>query len=115
MSDDDTVGTLLAGIAASLGGALRVFTLADKRHWGPDEDDQFRALEAALDDAKKDFQEMGPLLNGQCYYENDRRRKYGTMCVYSFGKSPWPLSLSPRSSPVQSSPVGSAPSALALP
>ncbi|KAH8888852.1 hypothetical protein GQ53DRAFT_234925 [Thozetella sp. PMI_491] len=69
----DTVGSLLAGIATSLSEALRAFMFADKRQWGPDEFEQIRALEEALDDAKKDFQEMGPLVNGQIYYENDRR------------------------------------------
>lgn len=76
MSDVDTVGSLLANIAQSLNDALRVFSLADKRHWGADEDDQFRALEDVLDEAKKDFQAMGPLVNGQFYYESDRRGKY---------------------------------------
>ena len=78
MSNDDSVGTLLANIATSLNDALRIFTLADKRQWGPDEYDQFRALQDALDEAKKDFQEMGPLVNGQFYYENDRRCKSAT-------------------------------------
>lgn len=89
MSDDDTVGTLLAKIAAALADALRVFTFADKSQWGPDEGDQLRALEDALDDAKKDFQEMGPLVNGQFYYENDRRRK----CSISIGPQVYPPTL----------------------
>ncbi len=69
----DTVGSLLAGIATSLTDALHGFMLADKRQWGPDEFEQVRALEEALDDAKKDFQDMSRLVNGQFYYENDRR------------------------------------------
>lgn len=46
---------------------------ADKRQWGPDEFEQVRALEQALDEARRDFQELSPLVNGQFYYENDRR------------------------------------------
>ncbi|KAK3945032.1 hypothetical protein QBC46DRAFT_372575 [Diplogelasinospora grovesii] len=71
--DADTVGSLLAAIATPLSDALRMLLFADKRQWGPDEFEQIRALEDALDDAKKDFQEMAPLVNGQFYYENDRR------------------------------------------
>jgi hypothetical protein len=71
----DTVGSLLASIATSLNDALRILMFADKRQWGPDEFEQVRVLEAALDEAKKDFQEMGPLVNGQIYYENDQRRE----------------------------------------
>ncbi|KAK3378150.1 hypothetical protein B0H63DRAFT_238227 [Podospora didyma] len=70
--DADTVGSLLAGIATSLAEALRILMFADKRQWGPDEFEQIRALEQALDDAKKDFQEMAPLVHGQFYYQNDR-------------------------------------------
>ena len=70
----DTVGSLLAAIANSLQDALRILMFADKRGWGPDEFEQVRALEEALDEAKKDFQDMAPLVNGQFYYENDRRR-----------------------------------------
>ena len=73
-----TVGSLLAGIAASLSEALRIFKFADKRQWGPDENEQMRALEEALDDAKKDFQEMAPLVNGQFYYQNDRTGMFST-------------------------------------
>ena len=76
MSGADTVGSLLAGIANLLGEALRNLMFADKRQWGPDEFEQVRALEDALDEAKKDFQELGPLVNGQFYYENDRRREF---------------------------------------
>ena len=68
----DTVGTLLAGIATSLSEALRILLYADKRAWGPDEFEQLRALESALDEARKDFQEMAPLVHGQFYYQNDR-------------------------------------------
>ena len=83
--DDDTadgstaesVGSLLAAIANSINDALRLLMFADKAHWGPDEFEQVRALEHAMDEAKKDFQEMGPLLKGSVYYENDRRR----MCI----------------------------------
>ncbi|CAK7215746.1 hypothetical protein SCUCBS95973_002582 [Sporothrix curviconia] len=69
----DTVGSLLAGIATALQDALRILMFADKRGWGPDEFEQVRAVEEALDEAKRDFQTMGPLVNGQFYYENDRR------------------------------------------
>jgi hypothetical protein len=68
-----TVGTLLAGIAHSIGEGLRILSYADKRQWGPDEHEQMRLLEETLDDAKKDFQELSPLVNGQFYYENDRK------------------------------------------
>ncbi|KAK4143792.1 uncharacterized protein C8A04DRAFT_12040 [Dichotomopilus funicola] len=67
-----TVGTLLAAIANCLTDALRIFTFADKQQWGPDEFEQVRALEATLNEAKKDFQEMAPLVHGSFYYENDR-------------------------------------------
>ncbi|KAK0720662.1 hypothetical protein B0H67DRAFT_453216, partial [Lasiosphaeris hirsuta] len=70
--DPATVGSLLATIATSLTEALRILMFADKRQWGPDEFEQIRALEEALDDAKKDFQEMAPLVHGQFYYQNDR-------------------------------------------
>jgi hypothetical protein len=60
-----TVGTLLASIATCMTDALRILMFADKRHWGPDEFEQTRALEQALDEAKKDFQEMAPLVRGQ--------------------------------------------------
>ncbi len=72
----DTVGSLLASIANSIQDALRILMFADKRGWGPDEFEQVRALDEALDEAKKDFQEMAPLVNGQFYYENDRRRTW---------------------------------------
>lgn len=73
--DNDTVGSLLANIAHAINDALGMLMFADKRHWSPDEFEQVRALEDALDEAKKDFQEMGPLLKGSYYYENDRRRE----------------------------------------
>lgn len=76
-STAESVGSLLASIANSINDALRLLMFADKAHWGPDEFEQVRALEHALDEAKKDFQEMGPLLKGSVYYENDRRR----MCI----------------------------------
>ncbi|KAK4156481.1 cleft lip and palate transmembrane protein 1-domain-containing protein [Chaetomidium leptoderma] len=67
-----TVGTLLAAIATCMTEALRILMFADKRQWGPDEFEQTRVLEEALDEAKKDFQEMAPLVHGQFYYETDR-------------------------------------------
>lgn len=73
--DNDTVGSLLADVAHIVNDALRMLMFADKRHWSPDEFEQVRALEDALDEAKKDFQEMGPLLKGSFYYESDRRRE----------------------------------------
>ncbi|SPO00709.1 uncharacterized protein DNG_03457 [Cephalotrichum gorgonifer] len=69
----DTVGTLLAAIANLLHEGLWLLARADKSFWGPDEHEQVRALEEALDDAKKDFQELPPHVNGQVYYENDRK------------------------------------------
>ncbi|KAK2608415.1 hypothetical protein QQS21_003101 [Conoideocrella luteorostrata] len=77
MGSFDSVGTLLAEIANLLVDGLRIFSLADKRHWGPDEYEQVRALEEALNEAKKDFQELCPLVNGQAQYEHDR--KYETI------------------------------------
>ncbi|KAK4105029.1 hypothetical protein N658DRAFT_564722 [Parathielavia hyrcaniae] len=71
-NEPQTVGALLAAIATCMTEALRILMFADKRHWGPDEFEQTRALEEALDEAKKDFQEMAPLVHGQFYYENDR-------------------------------------------
>lgn len=71
-----TVGALLAAIATCMTDALRILMFADKRQWGPDEFEQTRALEEALDEAKKDFQEMAPLVHGQFYYENDRNREF---------------------------------------
>ncbi|KAK4241258.1 hypothetical protein C8A03DRAFT_30603 [Achaetomium macrosporum] len=71
-SETQTVGTLLAAIATCMTDSLRILMFADKRQWGSDEFEQTRVLEEALDEAKKDFQEMGPLVHGQFYYENDR-------------------------------------------
>jgi len=68
----DAVGALLANIATLLSDSLRILMFADKRQWGPDEFEQIRALEEALDDAKKDYQELAPLVNGEFYYQNDR-------------------------------------------
>lgn len=68
----ETVGSLLAVIANSLNDGLRILMFADKRTWGPDEFEQLRLLEEALDEAKKDFQELPDLVNGRTYYENDR-------------------------------------------
>ncbi|KAJ5018424.1 hypothetical protein K4K57_005033 [Colletotrichum sp. SAR 10_99] len=68
-----TVGSLLAAIATLISDGLRILKFADKLHWGPDEHEQLRLLEDTLDDAKKDFQELSVLVNGQRYYMNDRR------------------------------------------
>lgn len=76
MSGFDSVGSLLAEIASLLVEGLRIFSLADKRHWGQDECEQVRALEEALNEAKKDFQELCPLVNGQAQYEHDRKCMY---------------------------------------
>ncbi|EKJ72630.1 hypothetical protein NXS19_008825 [Fusarium pseudograminearum] len=75
MSSLDTVGSLLAAIANLLAQGLRILSLADKSHWGPDEYEQVHALASALDEAKKDFQELAPLVNGQVYYETDRKHE----------------------------------------
>lgn len=75
MSSFDSVGTLLAAIANLIADGLRILNFADKRQWGPDEHEQVRALEAVLDEAKKDFQELSPLVNGQSHYEHDRKRE----------------------------------------
>lgn len=74
MSSFDSVGTLLAAIANLIAEGLRILSLADKRQWGPDEHEQVRALTQVLDEAKRDFQDLAPLVNGQIYYENDRKR-----------------------------------------
>lgn len=74
MSSFDSVGTLLAAIANLIAEGLRILSLADKRQWGPDEHEQVRALTVVLDEAKQDFQDLSPLVNGQIYYENDRKR-----------------------------------------
>lgn len=74
--DNDTVGSLLADIAHAVNDALAMLMFADKRHWTSDEFEQVRALDDALDEAKRDFQELGPLLKGSLYYENDRRRMF---------------------------------------
>ncbi|KAG6038360.1 hypothetical protein E4U41_004274 [Claviceps citrina] len=68
----DTVGTLLAEIANLMADGLRIFRLSDKRHWGPDEHEQLQALGRALRQAKRDFQHLCPLVNGQTQYEHDR-------------------------------------------
>ncbi|KAI8625407.1 hypothetical protein F5Y19DRAFT_270078 [Xylariaceae sp. FL1651] len=68
----ETVGSLLAVIANLLQDALRTLMFADKRAWGPFEFEQVRLLEDALDEAKKDFQELPALLTRRGYYENDR-------------------------------------------
>ncbi|KAG6002302.1 hypothetical protein E4U21_003253 [Claviceps maximensis] len=72
MSSSDTVGTVLAEIANLMVDGIRIFSLADKRHWGPDEHEQIQALKGALNQAKGDFQQLCPLVNGQAQYEHDR-------------------------------------------
>lgn len=72
MGGFESVGTLLADIANLISEGLRIFSLADKRHWGQDEHEQHRALEEVLNEAKRDFQELTPLVSGQ--YEHDRKR-----------------------------------------
>lgn len=73
MSSADSVGKLLAAIANLIAEGLHILNLADKRQWGQDEYEQVRALSVVLDDAKKDFQFLSPLVNGQIYYETDRK------------------------------------------
>ncbi|KAH7152075.1 hypothetical protein B0J13DRAFT_254924 [Dactylonectria estremocensis] len=75
MSSFDSVGSLLAAIATLIAEGLRILSLTDKRQWGPDEQEQERALALVLDDAKKDFQYLATLVNGQDYYENDRKHE----------------------------------------
>lgn len=82
----DSVGTLLADIASLVADGLRPLGLADKRLWGPDEHEQLRALDAALDHAKRDFQELAPLVHGQAHYERDRKRMYA-QGTYAHGAS----------------------------
>ncbi len=71
----DSVGSLLADIAGLIVDGLRILGIADKRHWGQDEHELLRAMERLLDDAKKDFQELSPLVKGQAQYERDRSCK----------------------------------------
>lgn len=73
----DSVGTLLADIANIISDGQRILSLSDKRHWGQDEREQERALDSVLDEARKDFQELGPLVNGngRPQYEHDRSRE----------------------------------------
>jgi hypothetical protein len=86
MSSLESVGSLLAAIATLIAQGLRILSLADKNHWGPDEHEQVHALAAALDEAKKDFQELAPLVNGQIYYETDRKC---TLSLDVLGMSCW--------------------------
>lgn len=72
MGGFETVGILLADIANTLLEGQRLLGLADKRHWDQDEHELLRALENALDEAKKDFQELSLLVKGQSQYEHDR-------------------------------------------
>lgn len=71
----DAVGSLLADIAGLIVDGLRILGIADKRHLGQDEHELLRAMERVLDDAKKDFQELSPLVKGQAHYEHDRSCK----------------------------------------
>lgn len=73
----DTVGTLLAAIANLLQESLQLLRQSDTSLWGADEHEQVRVLEETLDEAKKDFQELSPLVKGQLYYQNDRQRTCG--------------------------------------
>lgn len=75
-SENDTVGTLLADIANAINDTLRILMFADKTLWDTDEFEQVRAVEDTLDEAKRDFQELGPLVKGAFYYESDRRRRF---------------------------------------
>lgn len=72
MTSFDSVGTLLADIAKCISDGLRLLSFADKTAWGQDEHEQVHALEAVLDEAKRDFQTLSPLVNGQAQYEADR-------------------------------------------
>lgn len=74
----DSVGSLLADIANLVVDGLRILGLADKRHWGQDEYELLRAMERVLNDAKKDFQELSPMLKSQSHYEHDRSCKQPT-------------------------------------
>ena len=78
----ESVGSLLAAVANLTSDGLRILSFSDKRQWGPDEHEQVRALEELLDEARKDFQELSPLLNGQLNYEHDRtcKRTQGCFC-----------------------------------
>jgi hypothetical protein len=79
---------LLAAIANLIADGLRILSFSDKRQWGPDEHEQVRALEDALDEARKDFQELGPLVNGQLQYETDRTREL-LPCSVTFEPRPF--------------------------
>lgn len=91
----DSVGSLLAAVAELTADGLRILSFADKRQWGPDEHEQLRALEELLDEARKDFQELSPLLNGQFNYEHDRTREFSPLkegqCVDPALVLTWPL------------------------
>ncbi|KAH8909002.1 hypothetical protein BR93DRAFT_994653 [Coniochaeta sp. PMI_546] len=69
----ETVGSLLATIAESLTSALRLFALADKSHWGPDEAAQVLALRRVLSAAGRDFEVLSALVGGGTYLEHDAR------------------------------------------
>ena len=90
----DSVGSLLAAVANLTADGLRILRFSDKRQWGPDEHEQVRALEELLDEARKDFQELSPLLNGQLNYENDRTREFSCIAVLLLGVHTWPASVS---------------------
>ncbi|KOS21331.1 hypothetical protein ESCO_006743 [Escovopsis weberi] len=76
MGSLDTSGTLLADIANLVSEGLRTLSASDQRRWGEDEHDQVRALEALLDEAKKDFQEFCPLVNGRSQELRALRAKF---------------------------------------
>lgn len=90
-SASDSVGSLLAAIANLIADGLRILSFSDKRQWGPDEHEQVHALEDALDEARKDFQELSPLVNGQLQYEADRTRELLPCLALSGFRTPRPL------------------------
>jgi hypothetical protein len=96
MSGAETVGTLLADIANLINDGLRILSFADKRQWGLDEHEQVRALQEALDDAKKDFQDLPRLLNGQFHYERDRKCEPATSSVPEPRPRPAVTDIGPR-------------------
>lgn len=72
--ESETVGSLLADIANAINDTLRILMFADKTHWESDEFEQVRTVDDTLNEAKRDFQELGSLVKGSFYYERDRRR-----------------------------------------
>lgn len=94
-SASDSVGSLLAAIANLIADGQRILSFSDKRQWGPDEQEQVHALEDALDEARKDFQELSPLVNGQLQYETDRTREL-LPCSVTFEPRLFFVSVTPR-------------------